>query len=671
MGGSKLRLAAGQGEEPAMNKHVPRKYFVTRHNGAVTWARESGVKARKVEMQNFDVNVVGPRDVVMGTLPVHLVAEVCARGGEYWHLAMDIPPEARGRELSADDMRDFGARLEAFHVQNLGARLSTTPDVPDESAPSGRPALHVCIVTGQIMANLLPLRHQTWSAVALIVSKAMGANARHLEQLVRREIARPVRELPAHTPIVHKELKHTTPLAAVAADMERIARELRAQFPGHDVVVNWTGGDKLMAQAVLEAFRPFARLFYCHTDSEQLEAIWPRDGGMLPLPEQLTDVETYLLAHGYRITGQRPQDEAAMRALRARHRLTASLLLHGNQFRYARAAGGWAMLVRNLHWAANQARPEERRGKKPPRPFTPRVSVEDVGNLPPQERRLLDALVDHGVLMRWEFTGSAIELEFPSVEMAEYLSGGYVEEFVVLSLLGAGLPAGHVAFNVRVDVLDPLAGRRRDDLNELDAVVVWRNRLLIIECKAGVQLQQEGTSQQMLYKLAALRNLVGPFGSAWMVSREPLSAQANADVVDRMRSYQLRAIAGPAELPDLEAAVRSWARLPDSQGGPDWRAAVLPLLGAPPPAPPNPQARPPAPPGQQAQPPAPPSHRARPPAQPDHRARPPAPPNYQARPARPESAPRTGGKHAGRGRPRPRPPDRPAKGMPRDEDAGN
>ncbi len=52
----------------------------------------------------------------MGTLPVHLVAALNEKGACYVHLAVEVPPEARGKELSAEDLERFGARLEAYSV---------------------------------------------------------------------------------------------------------------------------------------------------------------------------------------------------------------------------------------------------------------------------------------------------------------------------------------------------------------------------------------------------------------------------------------------------------------------------------------------------------------------------------------------------------------------------
>mgnify|MGYP000935171093 CR=1 FL=1 len=54
---------------------------------------------------------------MLGTLPLHLAAAVCARGCRYLALVVDLPAEARGRELSAAELDAYGARLEAFVVR--------------------------------------------------------------------------------------------------------------------------------------------------------------------------------------------------------------------------------------------------------------------------------------------------------------------------------------------------------------------------------------------------------------------------------------------------------------------------------------------------------------------------------------------------------------------------
>lgn len=90
-------------------------FFVTRHPGAVEWARRKGIEVDEM-LAHLDLERVQKGDTVIGVLPVHLAAEVCHKGARYLHLSLDIAAGFRGKELNADDMERFGARLEAFSV---------------------------------------------------------------------------------------------------------------------------------------------------------------------------------------------------------------------------------------------------------------------------------------------------------------------------------------------------------------------------------------------------------------------------------------------------------------------------------------------------------------------------------------------------------------------------
>ncbi|MBU2003737.1 MAG: CRISPR-associated protein Csx16 [Gammaproteobacteria bacterium] len=95
-------------------------YFISRHPGAADWAESEGFHVDQ-RLAHFDVTIVQPGDRILGTLPINLVAEVNARGGTYFHLTLELPAEARGKELTAEDMRTYRARLEGF-----SARKQTT-----------------------------------------------------------------------------------------------------------------------------------------------------------------------------------------------------------------------------------------------------------------------------------------------------------------------------------------------------------------------------------------------------------------------------------------------------------------------------------------------------------------------------------------------------------------
>jgi CRISPR-associated protein Csx16 len=91
-------------------------FFVSRHPGAAEWARRQGLLVN-VWVAHMDPKKVGAGDTVIGSLPLHLAAQVCACGARFLHLSLDIPAEWRGRELNADELEMAGARLEEFFVE--------------------------------------------------------------------------------------------------------------------------------------------------------------------------------------------------------------------------------------------------------------------------------------------------------------------------------------------------------------------------------------------------------------------------------------------------------------------------------------------------------------------------------------------------------------------------
>ncbi|MBE8233044.1 MAG: CRISPR-associated protein Csx16, partial [Endozoicomonadaceae bacterium] len=58
-------------------------------------------------------------DIIIGTLPINLVAEVNQRSGRYLHLTLALPSDMRGKELSADALVQYGASLEAYEAKKL------------------------------------------------------------------------------------------------------------------------------------------------------------------------------------------------------------------------------------------------------------------------------------------------------------------------------------------------------------------------------------------------------------------------------------------------------------------------------------------------------------------------------------------------------------------------
>jgi CRISPR-associated protein Csx16 len=95
-------------------------FFVSRHSGALSWIRRHGI-AFDHHASHLDMDDVHPGDVVIGSLPVNLAAEVCARGAIYKHLSIKLEAADRGRELSAEEMDKYDPVLATYEIKEVRA----------------------------------------------------------------------------------------------------------------------------------------------------------------------------------------------------------------------------------------------------------------------------------------------------------------------------------------------------------------------------------------------------------------------------------------------------------------------------------------------------------------------------------------------------------------------
>ena len=93
-------------------------WFVSRHAGAVEWARSHLITADRW-VDHLDTTQVAAGDRVMGTLSMEAAAEVCARGARFFALTMTIAPAQRGLELNSSDLNRLHCSLREFAVQAL------------------------------------------------------------------------------------------------------------------------------------------------------------------------------------------------------------------------------------------------------------------------------------------------------------------------------------------------------------------------------------------------------------------------------------------------------------------------------------------------------------------------------------------------------------------------
>jgi len=92
-------------------------YFITRHLGAAAWAVQNHVHFDLHLTHLNDIETLRQNDMVIGTLPMNIVAILNRKGVRYIHLSLQIPAELRGMELTAQQLDACQAALEEFEVK--------------------------------------------------------------------------------------------------------------------------------------------------------------------------------------------------------------------------------------------------------------------------------------------------------------------------------------------------------------------------------------------------------------------------------------------------------------------------------------------------------------------------------------------------------------------------
>jgi len=93
-------------------------YFISRHPGAIAWIRAQGVIIDR-QVEHLDIGMIRAGDTVIGSLPVNLAEQVCARNARYIHLSLELPEQWRGKELTAQQLTDLGASLEQYAITKV------------------------------------------------------------------------------------------------------------------------------------------------------------------------------------------------------------------------------------------------------------------------------------------------------------------------------------------------------------------------------------------------------------------------------------------------------------------------------------------------------------------------------------------------------------------------
>lgn len=396
--------------------------------------------------------------------------------------------------------------------------------------------LHLCILSGQSLPNLLPLCLYRPQRIALAVSPDMESRVQPMIATLLKagliERAEDVISLPGMPDHDY-------------ADMLAWSRQhvglLRQCLPDHQLVFNATGGTKLMSQALSIASQEHAghcSVLYCDTSHDCIEWLSPQPRREA-LPSNLLDSATILKANGIEREDSLSDDESWCSLVEGRGELTRWLASE-----VASRLGSFFPALNNaLFGLVPEQLPQTVQFKQPASSSA--------------WREALRRLEQNGLLVLAEplIPSAPPKLLIDSADNLRYLSGGWLEEYLWLCLRDADLQDVHCSQQIRAN----LGEAEHNKLNELDVVVGHRNRVLVIECKTADLLRKDAYNR-MLDKLDSLgKRTGGLLTQCWLVAarwpHDDEDQQSRLRLLARSRNITL---VEPRHLAELPTRIQSW-----------------------------------------------------------------------------------------------------------------
>lgn len=548
-------------------------YLVTRHPGTRAWAREMQEQGKlpfEIDrmVEHLEIEQLHKGDLVIGTLPVHVAAALHHRKVPFWSLDIDLPPANRGKELSAEELARFGARLTRYEVHDKETQEVFANRLQARAEAGPQPSISFFLVSEQMAPAAIGWLHTPTKQVCLLASQEMESRAELLEKWF---LAR------TNAPKVRRFGFDGQNYQAMLAQFERWADALIGE-QRERIVVHLTGGTKPMAMALQRAFGKRLAAFdtrvsgpYVDTHQSLILEMLATDGSPTPMRSVL-NIRDLLALHGIKAESAQSACVGFERWI-GRNELFQHLLQPAAQT----WLGTWYKLLQMADGLVNPranksgARESRKNGfhlkwigsRSSPQFVAVVTDKKSAGNWRGLRNQLEGKFGEmlHGLdicqfeLDRDQNGNDTLKLHFmrePLDELA-FMMGGWMEAH--LASLFAQSDADEYGQGVQF-----MQGNNR---NELDIVAVTGNRTLLIEAKTANLLRdgkEDSKAAETVYKLNTVADQVGRyFNDRWLVSLRKLNP---ADAA-RAKKYNIQVFApgdddatGP--LSALPRAIEDW-----------------------------------------------------------------------------------------------------------------
>lgn len=372
--------------------------------------------------------------------------------------------------------------------------------------------IHVCLVSAQAAANLLPALDPQLKPdkIVLVVSSQMRKRADDLGKVLQA----------VGIEVTHCYLTDEHDHNSTESDL----LELATQLDGAQVQLNITGGTKLMSLAAQSAATAADwQMFYVDADTDRVSWL----GKDAPAPQSLGEqlrLRHYLQSYGFSLPAapSRPQSNSRQQAL------TDTLL---------RQIGSLEQPLSQLNWLSQLA--EDKRS------LTVAMTSQQ------RDSRSLEAL-----LRNFEDAGSlkveGENLRFASEADRDFVKGGWLELHVMqcVQQLTGECGIRDKAANLKVQDASGVE-------NELDVAFMARNRLFVIECKtARMDKPESPKANDTLFKLAENCRRIGGLGSRGMLTSYRGLRESEKKLA---KALNIECVCG-AEINRLPERMKAWVR---------------------------------------------------------------------------------------------------------------
>lgn len=379
--------------------------------------------------------------------------------------------------------------------------------------------IHICLVSAQILANLIPILMDKPDKVILISSNTMSKNG----------VTKRFQDILEENNVPHEifEEMPSTNMPDIYDYALKISEKIQEKYPDANLVLNATGGTKLMSQGFITVMEDDAEIIYTDTQHNRLEFLG-KDKKEAKKLQNVLNIKTYLKAYGANYKQALSEQQGWLEIIQGRKSTTKYLAENIDQIEG---------LIGSLNYLVEKALTEDGLLVKP----TQYLSK------PPRNdwAVALKKLAGAG-LLKWS---KGTEITFIDDEKTRYLGGIWLEEYVY-----------HIAKDNKPD--DVASGLKiswdnsKKTHNELDLVIIHNNRMLIIECKTLRYGRDKQKDTDILYKADSLGDEIkGLYGDIWLVN----ARESHPDMRDRAKDRRITIIE-PSDLKNLRDEFRKWMR---------------------------------------------------------------------------------------------------------------